>query len=115
MHSAAFGPLRDRVERDILLDVTFADPGLPIVADQDGSVVTTAAGVRKLLLDGFVKPVRWPEVVASMQRQGISAVYVAGPDSMFGRVRCTKRAFDTVVDLNPRLALRPRLRATAAG
>ncbi|WP_329101695.1 ACP S-malonyltransferase [Micromonospora sp. NBC_01699] len=113
MHSAAFAPLRERVEREIMRDVVFADPALPIVADQDGAVLTTAAEVRKLLLDGIVRPVRWPEVVASLQRQGVDTVHIAGPDSMFGRVRATKRAF-TTVDLHPRLALRPRPRAAAA-
>ncbi len=107
MHSAAFQALRDKVERELLSDVSFADPQLPVVADQDGSVLTTGAGVRKLLLDGFVRPVRWPEVVAALQRLGTGKVYVAGPDSIFGRVGRTTRHFETV-GLHPRLAVAPK-------
>jgi [acyl-carrier-protein] S-malonyltransferase len=109
MHSAAFGPLRDRVEREVLSGIPFADPRIPVLADQDGAVLTTAASVRQLLLDGIVRPVRWPEVVASLQRLGVGKVYVAGPDGIFGRVRCTTRNFETI-RLTPKLAVRPRQR-----
>jgi [acyl-carrier-protein] S-malonyltransferase len=71
--------------------------------------------VRTMLLDGFVRPVQWPAVVATMSRLGVRTVYVAGQDSMFGRVGCTTRNFE-VVAVNPKLAMRPRPRnrATAA-
>jgi [acyl-carrier-protein] S-malonyltransferase len=113
MHSAAFGPLRDRVEREIFSGLRFAEPHIPVVADQNGAVLTTGGEVRAMLLDGFVCPVRWPDVVAALRRLGVGTVYVAGPDSMFGRVGCTTRNFE-VIGLNPRLALKPRRRDVAA-
>lgn len=115
LHCAAFAGLREKAEREVFAGVRFADPVLPVVADQDGAVLETAAGVRGMLLDGFVRPVRWPAVVATLTGLGVTRVVVAGPDAIFGRVGCTTRNFE-VVALNPRMAMRPRprSRATAA-
>jgi [acyl-carrier-protein] S-malonyltransferase len=93
MHSSAFGVLRRKIEDEVLGDFPIRDPRIPVVADQDGSVVTTAAGVRAMLLDSFVRPVRWPDVVKTMQGLGITTLYISGPDSLFGRVRCTTQNF----------------------
>ncbi|GAA3166236.1 ACP S-malonyltransferase [Planomonospora alba] len=109
MHSAAFGALRRKAEDEVVGRLEFADPAVPVVADQDGSLVTTAEGMRTMLLEGFVRPLRWPDVVGSLKARGVGTVYVAGPDSLFGRVGCTRRNFE-VVPVNPRTALRPRPR-----
>lgn len=113
MHCAAFGALRDRAEREVLADLHFADPVLPVVADQDGSLIQTGEGVRDMLLDSFVRPLRWPEVVASLRRLGIGRVCVAGPDSLFGRVGITTANFE-VTAANPRVAMHPRSRTASA-
>jgi [acyl-carrier-protein] S-malonyltransferase len=107
MHSAAFWPLRDKVAAELLAGLTFADPRTPVVADQDGTLVTTGAGIRAMVLDSFVRPLRWPAVVASMVDRGVGTVYVCGPDRLFGRVRTTTSNFE-VVAVNPRLVMRPR-------
>jgi [acyl-carrier-protein] S-malonyltransferase len=99
-HSSAFGALRQKAEDEVLGDLPLCDPCLPVIADQDGSVVTTADGIRAMLLDSFVHPVRWPQVVHSMKELDITKVYIPGPDSLFGRVRCTTRHF-TVVPIKP--------------
>jgi [acyl-carrier-protein] S-malonyltransferase len=110
MHSAAFWPLRDRVEAELLADLSFADPAVPVIADQDGSLVTTGAGMRAMLLDNFVRPMRWPSVLASFADRGVGTVHVCGPDRLFGRVRATGQAFE-VVAVNPRMAMQPRRHA----
>jgi [acyl-carrier-protein] S-malonyltransferase len=107
MHSAVFDGLRRRAEDEVLGDLPFADPAITVIADQDGAPVDSGDGVRRLLLDGFVRPVRWPEVVRSLRERGVGTVCVAGQDSLFGRVGCTVENF-TVVPVNPRVALRPR-------
>ncbi|MFI8263619.1 MULTISPECIES: ACP S-malonyltransferase [unclassified Streptomyces] len=107
MHSRAFGPLRERAEREIFPDLTFTDPIVPVVADQDGSVRTTAEGVRATLVDGIVEPVRWPDVVASLSGLGVGKLYVAGQDALFSRVALTRRTFE-VNAIDPRRAMRPR-------
>jgi [acyl-carrier-protein] S-malonyltransferase len=107
MHSAAFGPLRRKAEDEVFADFRFDDPRLPIIADSDGSVVRTADGVRAMLLDGFVRAVHWPRAVQSMKGLGVTKVYIAGPDSLFGRVRCTTRNFE-VVPINLKTTFRSR-------
>ncbi|MFC4069029.1 ACP S-malonyltransferase [Actinoplanes subglobosus] len=109
LHASVFGALRDRIESELLGGLTFADPRLPVVADQDGTVRTTGEGVRRMLLDGVVQPVRWPEVVASLQRLGVGTMYVCGQDSLFGRVGVTTRNFE-LHRVDVRTAMQPRRR-----
>jgi [acyl-carrier-protein] S-malonyltransferase len=96
MHSQAFTPLRRKAADEVLGDLRFSNPCLPIVSDHDGSLVVTAEGARAMLLDSFVRPVRWPQAVQSMRDLGVTKVYVSGPDSLFGRVRCTTQNFAIV-------------------
>jgi [acyl-carrier-protein] S-malonyltransferase len=107
MHCTVFGPLRDLVEAEVFSRLTFADPTIPVIADQDGTMLRTGDGVRAMLLDGFVRTVRWPSVVATLVAKGVGTVFVAGPDRLFGRVRLTKQTFN-VVPVNPALATKPR-------
>ncbi|MET9251978.1 acyltransferase domain-containing protein [Nonomuraea sp. NPDC003709] len=107
MHSAAFQALRRRAEEEVLDGLRFADPRLPVVDDHDGALLTTGDGVRTMLLDGFVRPLRWPEVVAALRRLEVARVCVSGPDSLFGRVAVTRENF-AVTPVNPRLAMMPR-------
>ncbi|MEV6108109.1 ACP S-malonyltransferase [Streptomyces sp. NPDC051940] len=106
MHSQLFAALRDRVDADIFDRLTWNDPALPVVADQDGRLLTTGAEVRQMLLDGFVRTVDWPAVRASMAAAGIGTVYVAGEDRLFTRVSGTTRAF-RVVPVTPASVMRP--------
>ncbi|MET0235081.1 MAG: ACP S-malonyltransferase [Kibdelosporangium sp.] len=109
MHASIFAGLRDRVDAEIFSQISWADPVLPVIADQDGTVLHTGEGVRNMLLDGFIRAVRWPDVVATLQRSNVTKLYIAGPDSMFGRVACTTRNFE-VVGINPRFVMQPRAR-----
>ncbi|WP_314254113.1 ACP S-malonyltransferase [Streptomyces kutzneri] len=113
MHSAAFGELRRRAEEEVIGGLEFHDPKLPVVADQDGTVLRTADEVKAMLLDGFVRPLRWPDVVGSLRDLGVGKVVVSGPDTLFGRVGCTTRNFE-VLAVGPRLAMQPRRRGTPA-
>ncbi|MET7700467.1 ACP S-malonyltransferase [Streptomyces sp. NPDC005485] len=109
MHSAAFGALRERAAAEVLDGVEFADPHLPVVSDQDGSLLTTGAEIRDLLLDCCVRAVDWPGALASLRDKGVGTLYVAGQDALFGRVGVASKNFK-VVPASPRLALRPRRR-----
>ncbi|MFI6584152.1 ACP S-malonyltransferase [Embleya sp. NPDC050493] len=113
MHSRLFGPLRRHIEDTVFADLRFRDPKLPVVSDHDGSVLRTGEQIRTLLLDGIVRAVHWPTAVATLRRAGVVRAYVAGPDSLWGRVPCTTRSFE-VVPLKPQTAMRPRRRLTAA-
>jgi [acyl-carrier-protein] S-malonyltransferase len=107
MHSSAFAALRQRVADDVLPDFRFADPRLPIAAGQAGAVVDTAERVRALVLNSIVQPVNWPDTLRSIRERGVTNIYVAGPDALFGRVKCATRNFN-VVTVNPRMALQPK-------
>ncbi|MEU3572904.1 ACP S-malonyltransferase [Kitasatospora sp. NPDC036755] len=113
MHCAAFATLRDTVEREVFAGLTFADPELPVVADQDGALLTTGEGVRTMMLEGYVKPVRWPDTVAGLQAAGVGRVVVTGPDKLFGRVPVTTSSFETLA-ANPRTAMMPEPQRTPA-
>lgn len=112
LHAAAFQPLRDRVEAELFGSLRITDPQIPVVADQDGTVRDTAAGVRAMLLDGIVTPVRWLEVVGTFQRLGVETVHVCGPDRLWGRVGATVRNFQTTI-VDPRRAMSPIRRTVA--
>lgn len=113
LHSAAFGSLRRKAEDEVLGALEFADPRLPVVADQDGAVLTTGAEVRTMLLDSIVRPLRWPQTIAGLAGLGIGRVCVCGVDTLFGRVACTTETFE-VLAADPRLALMPRRRSATA-
>ncbi|MDH2430867.1 hypothetical protein [Sphaerisporangium sp. TRM90804] len=106
MHSRAFTSLRHRITREVFAGLTWSDPAVPVVADQDGRVLTTGEQVRDLLLDGCDHAVCWPDVVSALSAAGVGTLYVAGQDGLFTRVACTTRAFE-VVPITPRSVMRP--------
>ncbi|MEU7481172.1 ACP S-malonyltransferase [Lentzea sp. NPDC042327] len=113
MHASLFRGLRDKAEREVVSRYRFADPSLPVVADQDGSLLHTGEQLRTMLLDGFDHPMNWPSVTDALRDSGVRRLCVAGPDSLFGRVPCAAERFD-VVAAQPRLAMTPRRRVLAA-
>ncbi|MET7764487.1 acyltransferase domain-containing protein [Streptomyces sp. NPDC005393] len=113
LHAAAFAGLRDKAEREVLSTFDFADPRLPVVADQDGRLLRTAEDLRTMLLDSIVRPLDWPRVVDALKRFGAKRLCVAGPDSLFGRVPCTTSNFE-VIAAHPRRAMTPRRRPVVA-
>ncbi|MEU9603347.1 ACP S-malonyltransferase [Streptomyces sp. NPDC048057] len=93
IHCRAFGELREHMA-GVLHDFTFRPACVPVVSDHDGSVVQDAEAVRKLVLDGYVKPVDWRKVVATLRRRGVRKVWVPGPSNVFDRLARTH--FDVV-------------------
>jgi [acyl-carrier-protein] S-malonyltransferase len=105
VHARRFAPLRSQA--DAILDCyPVTDPSLPIVADQDGRMIHTAADLRAMLLDTFDHPVNWPAAVASVVAAGASTAYVTGPDQLFHKLGVTKSAFH-VVPVTPKVSFRP--------
>ncbi|MQY14092.1 Malonyl CoA-acyl carrier protein transacylase [Streptomyces sp. RB5] len=106
MHSHLFAALGERVDAELFAGLTWSDPALPVVADQDGRLLTTGDEVRRMLVDGFTRTVRWPVVRAALAAQDIGTLHVAGEDRLFTRVTGTTRAF-LVVPVTPQLVMRP--------
>lgn len=105
-HSSAFAPLRDLMATQVLGTFTFRDPQLPIVSDQDGSLVRTAEQAREWILGGVVRPMRWPGVVETLVRQGVQRISIVGRDRLLRRLKCTVESFATTM-VTPEAALRP--------
>lgn len=106
VHAPAFEALRHRASAAGFGDCPLRDPEIPLVSDQDGAVVTTADGVRAMLLDTFDRPIGWPSVTASLHRLGVTELHFCGTDNLFSRVPRAKEF--RLHAHNPKLALRPR-------
>ncbi|MGW0212071.1 ACP S-malonyltransferase [Streptomyces sp. NPDC003233] len=94
VHARAFAALRRRAEEEVFSRYAFADPKLPVVTDQDGTVINSADELRTMMLDTFDRPINWPAVVAALKDSGVSRVCVTGPDNLFHRLDCTKDNFE---------------------
>lgn len=106
-HCGVFAPLRERIAKEVLSDLVFADPVVPIVSDADGSVVTTGAGVRDMVLDGFVRPLNWLSTAPALAELGVRRLCVVGLDRMWYRLSATKGNFK-VTPVNQAGVLRHR-------
>ncbi|MFF4017288.1 ACP S-malonyltransferase [Streptomyces sp. NPDC001843] len=113
MHSSLFTGLRELAAREVVDALPLRDPDLPVLADQDGTELTTADGLRHMLLDHFVRPVDWPATLDALRARGVERLLVAGPDALFGRVRSATSRFE-VVPLSPDRAARPATAAAGA-
>ncbi|WP_042389067.1 hypothetical protein [Streptacidiphilus melanogenes] len=106
-HAGIFGELRERVDREVLNGYRLCDPRLPIVSDQDGSLVTSAEQARAWILGGITRPMRWPGVVDTLAAEGVRRISVVGRDRLLRRLKCTVENFTTTT-VAPESALRPR-------
>ncbi len=79
MHASAFRPLREKAAREVVSRYSFADPALPVVADQDGRLLHTGEELRTLLLDGFDHPMNWPSVTTALRTPVPAACASPGP------------------------------------
>ncbi|MFJ6619850.1 ACP S-malonyltransferase [Kitasatospora sp. NPDC091335] len=109
VHAEAFDGLRRRAEEEVFSRYEIGAPAQTVIADQDGSRVTTADRMRTMMLDTFDKGIRWPDVVDSLLGLGVRKLYITGPENLFRRVQCTTRNFD-VVAVDPKSVLRAALR-----
>jgi [acyl-carrier-protein] S-malonyltransferase len=108
VHARRFAPLRARAETEVLSRFPLADPSIPVIADQDGRLVGTAAELRTMLADTFDRPIDWPAVVRGLTAQGVGTIHVTGPDLLFHRLDVTTAAFH-VVAVTPKSAAKPVL------
>lgn len=106
VHARRFAPLRDNAEA-VLSEYQIADPALPVLADQDGRLVRTAAEIRTMMLDGFDRPFDWPATVTALTGYGVRTAYVTGPDQLFHRLDVTTANL-RVVRVTPQVAAKPR-------
>ncbi|MEC3981060.1 ACP S-malonyltransferase [Amycolatopsis sp. H20-H5] len=108
VHARRFAPLRAKAEAEVLSQFPLAEPSIPVISDQDGRVVGSAAELRTILADTFDRPIDWPAVVGGLNTQGVGTVYVTGPDLLFHRLDVTTANFH-VVPVTPKSAAKPVL------
>lgn len=112
VHAAAFTGLRERAEAEVLGDLPLRDPVISLLSDHDGSLVDSAAALRRMLLDTFDHPVDWPRVVDALVTAGIVDVLITGPDALLHRSPSTKRL--RAVPFSPKPVVDALLRPVSA-
>ncbi|KUL26896.1 ACP S-malonyltransferase [Actinoplanes awajinensis] len=106
-HASLFTGVRARMQQ-VYARYTLAAPRIPIVSYQDGALLTDPVALRTALLDGFVRPIRWLDTVRGLREQGVDRLWVAGPDTMFSRLRSTVDTFAVELCDLRRVLVRPR-------
>ncbi|GAA4003676.1 ACP S-malonyltransferase [Allokutzneria multivorans] len=106
-HAQVLQPLRKRVQDEVFPRFSFTPPALPVISDQDGSLVTTGTDVRTLLVDSVVNQVHWGHITRTLLERGVTRLCVAGPDLLIHRLGTLKKTFE-LVSVGPKDAMRPR-------
>ncbi len=70
--------------KELLADVTFADPKLPLFSNVTGGIVKTGAEAKKLAADQIVSPVRWLDEEHAIIGAGYERCLEAGPGTVLG-------------------------------
>ena len=65
--------------RDVLRDVEFREPAVPLLANADARPITSAAAARAELVEHLTAGVDWVTAVESMAAQGVSTFIEVGP------------------------------------
>lgn len=77
-HSPAMAPAVVRVD-DALARLTVRTPFLPLVTGTTGHVVRDATEVRRVIVDGILRPVQWVGVQDRLLAMGVEVVVEVGP------------------------------------
>lgn len=77
-HCALMAPAAARL-LEVLAEVPFGDPALPVYSNVDAAPVRTAAQARDTLVRQVASPVRWHEEIETMVQAGIETFVELGP------------------------------------
>jgi [acyl-carrier-protein] S-malonyltransferase len=77
-HCALMQPAQEEVAR-VLAGLTLADPSIPVAANVNGALLTTADDVRTALVQQVTGTVRWVDCVQSLVAAGTEVFIEAGP------------------------------------
>jgi [acyl-carrier-protein] S-malonyltransferase len=72
--------------RAVLADVPFADPAIPLLANADAAVITTAEGARAELVDHLTAGVDWVGAIARMRAAGVTTFVEVGPGKVLSGI-----------------------------
>ena len=65
----------------ILENVAFKEPRIPVYSNVTAEPFTTAASIPSMLARQLVEPVKWESILASLARLGKNEMYELGPGS----------------------------------
>jgi [acyl-carrier-protein] S-malonyltransferase len=82
-HCALMQPAQEKVE-EVLGGLKLSNPRIPVAANVDGKLVTTADEVRDVLIRQVTGPVRWVDCMHAMVEAGAETFIEVGP----GKVLC---------------------------
>jgi [acyl-carrier-protein] S-malonyltransferase len=71
---------------ELLGEVEFEEPEIPMVGATDGALLTTAEEVREALRNQMLSPVRWVVVVERLLDLGVREIFEAGEDGTLTRM-----------------------------
>ena len=112
-HSRLMEPAQARMA-ELMADVAWRDPDVPMASNATGQLVTTADGVREALIRQIASPVRWVECVEALVAFGVGHTLELGAGrTLSGLVRQIDRgvegaAADSVKKLEAFAAANPQ-------
>ena len=71
---------------DFLAHIRFRDPSMPVVANIQGQVMTTADEIRRELADQICRPVEWTRSIREMVENGADTFLEIGPGQVLSRL-----------------------------
>lgn len=90
-HSALMQPAADRLQA-ALENLEFKAPVIPVLNNVDVAVETDPVAIKAALVRQAAAPVRWVEIMRSMQASGVTHVFECGPGKVLAGL--TKRCAD---------------------
>ena len=91
-HSRLMEPARDRMA-ELMADVAFQDPSVPMASNASGRLVRTGDDVREALTLQIASPVRWVECVQTLAAEGVTNVLELGAGrTLNGLIRSIDRS-----------------------
>jgi [acyl-carrier-protein] S-malonyltransferase len=93
--------------RSILATVTFRDPTVPLLANADARLITTADGARAELVEHLTAGVDWVRAVEAMQAAGVGTFVEVGPGKVLTNLIKRIAPDATAIALEDALAAEP--------
>ena len=101
-HSALMKPAQERMA-ELMADVSWSDPRVPMASNASGTLVTTADEVRAALVAQIASPVRWVECVQSLAAAGVTDTLEVGAGrTLTGLVRQIDREIEGAAADSPK-------------
>ena len=94
---ASHSPLMQRAAAlfaEVLANISFRDPEIPVVANITGQILTSAEEIRRELCEHLLRPVEWTHSVGGMIERGVDTFFEIGPGQVLSRL--VKRISDDV-------------------